>query len=382
MKQIVWLALAAIAASAAGSAQGRGGTVSLDVKEVELGEAVKTLVAQGCPRLAVADDAAAEKVTFAINEASRGQVVRWLCRACRLVVAKKDGVLTIGRPALDEAEMKEFKIASVASTEQRADALVAFLRRVVLGAYQNRAENEGGIVEPQLEITHADGKMKVLAPPMVQREVLTLLRTMVAAKKPMGYEELRVDYEPYELGIIGARGTMPPALKGDVSLDLSDVLAAEAVWALTKASKKASFFLDPWDAALATRRVSLKADELPVGVVAKRLAEQLGVQTVFYDGALVLVSEARKPIFESLVVRVYNVSGNVFGRSIADEVGRRAKALKLPEGLPYAVEIVGAKMLAAAPGPMHKQFEDLLNLADRLDDLPGRLPGGLRPPGR
>ena len=355
-----------------------GRRVTLDVKEVALGEVVKLLAAQGGPRLTVAPDAGETEITFAISAASRGATVRWLCRACRLVVVKDESGLAIGPPAFDEAAMKEYKVARVAATEQRAEALVAFLRRVVLGAYQNRAENEAGELAPQLEITYAAGKLKVLAPRMVQREVLELLRAMVRAKKAMSYEELRVPYEPYELGFLGSRGTMPPALKGDISLELDGVEATEAVWGLTRASKRASFFLDPWDEALAKRRVTLSAKELPVGVAAKRLADQLGVERVFYDGATVFVTAARKPIFESLVVRVYNVSGNVLGRSIADEVGRRAKALELPEGLPYAVETVGTKMLAAAPGPTHRQLEDLLRLAGRLGDLPGagRWPGG------
>ena len=379
MRRVCW-AVGVMLLSCAVCAGGAGGPrVTLDVKEVELSEVVKLLAAQGGPRLTANPDAAKLPITFAISNASRGAAARWLCRACRLVVVKHKSGLAIGQPALDEAAMKGYKVARVAPTREGAEALVAFLRRVVLGAYQNRLENDAGELEPQLEITHADGKLKILAPKMVQREVLELLKTMVRARKPLSYEELRVPYEAYELGFLGSRGARPPTLKGDVSLKLAGATAAEAVWSLTQASKKASFFLDPWDAALAERKVTVEADDLPVGVVAKRLAEQLGVERVFYDGATVFVSEARKPIFESLVVRVYNVSGNVLGRSIAEEAERRAKDLKLPEGLPYGVELVGTRLLAAMPGPLHRQFEEFLKLADRLDGLPGggRLPDGV-----
>jgi len=357
-------------------------TVTLDVEEVALSELATLLAEQGCPRLAVEPEAAETPVTFAISNASRGEAVRWLCRVCRLAVVKREGALHIGRASIDEATVKEYKVGRLAPTAVRAEALAAFLRRVILGAFQNRVPNDAGELEPQLAVVGAPGKLRVLAPIMVQREAVTLLRAMVRAKKPLAYEGLRVKYEPYELGFLGARGAKPPDQEGEVSLDLEGATAVDAVRELTRASKKASFFVDPWDGTLAERKVTLRAEKLPVGVVARRMAEQLGVERVPYDGATLLVTAARKPIFESLVVRVYNLSGKVLGRSIADEVGARAKNIELPENLPYGIEMVGTLMLAAAPGPTHREFEELLNVADRLNNLPGggRLPGGIELP--
>lgn len=362
----------AVAGTAVGGAKK---TVTVDVEKVPLAEVVKQMAEQGVPRLTPDAKDAETEVTFAIAEATRGQAVRWLCRSQRLVAVRTKEGLAIGRPALDEAEMKEYKIARVASTKQRAEALVGFLRRVVLGAYQNRGKGDGGELQPELEITQAEGKLKVLAPKMVQREVLALLKTMVKAAKPMGYEELRVPYEPYELGFLGARGSPPPNLKGKVTLTLSDVPAPEAVWQLTRASK-ANFFIDPWDDGLAKSKVSLEANDLPVASVGRLVAKALTAERVFFDGATVFVREARKPIYESLVVRVYNVAGNVLGRSIGEEAERRAKALKLPEGLPYSVDLVGDKLLTSMPGEMHRQVAGILQLAENL----GRLPGGGRFP--
>ena len=371
MARFVWLVAWVVACGAASAAGTRGSRVSLDVDEVELAQVVQRLAEAGGPRLAAHADAAKLPVCFVGEGLSRGAVARWLCRSCRLVVVKQKNQLVIGRPGIDEAKLKEYKVAKVAPTQPAAAALVAFLRRVVLGAYQNRQAGEDGELEPQLEVTCAAGRLKVLAPPMVHREVLALLRAMVQAKRPLSYEELRVRYEPHELGFLGARGRVPPRLAGDVALDLADVTAAEAARELTRASK-ASFFIDPWDDELAKARVTLKAERLPVGVAAEKVAKQMSAERVFFDGASVFVRPARKPIFESLVVRVYNVSGSILGQSVAEEGERRAKALELPENLPYSVDRVGEKLLAAMPGPQHRQLEQILRLASAAGRLPRR----------
>ena len=53
-----------------------GRRVTLDVKEVALGEVVKLLAAQGGPRLTVAPDAGETEITFAISAASRGATMQ------------------------------------------------------------------------------------------------------------------------------------------------------------------------------------------------------------------------------------------------------------------------------------------------------------------
>jgi len=378
MRRTTWaVAVVTLVSSTAVLGGARRGRLSLVVEDVELAKVLEQLAAQGGPRLTADPEAAKLPITFAIHNASKGMAARWLCRACRLVAVKQGRAVVVGRPPLAEATMKEYKVARLAPTRMHAEALVAFLRRVVLGAYQNRLADEGGALKPDLEVTCAQGRLKVLAPPMVQREVVALLRTIVRAKKPMSYQELRVPYQPYELGFLGARGSMPPKVRGDVSLDLADATADKAAWSLTKASE-ANFFVDPWDEGLRQTKLSLEAEKLPVGLAAERVTKQLGVDRVFYDGATVFVRPARKPIFESLVVRVYNVSGNLFGMSIADEATKRAKGLKLPPNLPYGVERVGDKLLAAAPGELHRHLEGIMKLATGA----GRLPAGLRPPGR
>lgn len=363
------------ATAAAGGAKSRD--VTLDVDDMPLAQVVQLLTKAGGPRLTTDADAADPRLSFAAAKLSRAASARWLCRACRLVVVKRKKQFVIGRPAIDAAELKEYRVAKVAPTQDAGEALMAFVRQVVLGAYPNRLANDDGELQPELEVTCAAGRLKVLAPPMVQREVLTLLRTIVRANKPYAFEQLRVRYQPHELGLLAPRGSAPPRLGGQVKLELEGVAAADAARALTKASK-ISFFIDPWDADLAKARVTLHADGLALDKAVAQIAKQLVAEHVGYDGAHMFVRAWRRPVFESLVVRAYNVSRGAIGRKIADEAARRAAKTKLPAGLPYGSAVVGEWLLGAVPAQVHKDLEGLFRLAKAAE----RAPVGLRGPMR
>jgi hypothetical protein len=292
--------------------------------------------------------------------------VRWLCRACGLVVVpSKAGRLVVGKPSLDAAVAEDYNVASVAATPAAAEALLDFVKRAVLGAYQHRERTEGGEVKPELEATFEKGRLKVLAPRMVHREVLTLLKTMAATRKPASVEELHVAYKPYELGMLNARGPVAPPMlpKGEVSFELAGAAAAEAAWALTSKSK-ANFFIDPWDEGLRTTKVTLAAEKMSVKAAAEQIAKQLWAEQCWFDGAWMFVRGPRRPYYEKFCARIYNVAGTgLAGSYMAGEAERQGKAIKLPEGFPYAVDRVGDKLLAAMPEDLQRPFEALMKWA-------------------
>jgi hypothetical protein len=208
-----------------------------------------------------------------------------------------------------------------------------------------------------------------------------MLQTMAKAKRGGDMEDLQVAYKFYELGILGNRpaGGEPPALRGLASVDLSDATAAKAASALTSGSKD-NFFIDPWDEGLAKAKVTLKADKEPLAAVAKDMGERLTAERCRYDGAWLFVRTARKPMFEGLMVRVYNVARSEGRSFIADEMERRVKEIKLPENLPYSVERVGDRMLASAGRDTHRMLERYMHMVTggRMPGWPGRM----GPPGR
>jgi len=348
-----------------------GAAVSIDAKEVELAGVLRLLAAQGGPTLAPEPSVAQKAITFAIKGAQPQAAMRWLCRACRFVVVPgQGGRLTIGPPSLDKAILKEYAVFSVAPTSAAADGLLSFTKRVVLAAYLNRAKSQDGELVPQLEATLEKGRLKILAPSMVQREVAALLEALVLAKKPGSFEVLRVAYRPYELGMLNPRtpAAIPTMPKGEISLNLAQASAYEAAWGLTSASK-ASFFIDPWDDALGQMKVTLKAEATPVKAAAAEVCKQLTAETVWFDGAYVLVRASRRGLWEDFSVRVYHVGGmGGPGNFFLDIAERRWRDGKFPPGpfaaerggesdLPYAVNRVGEEVLAALSGQRQKDLE-------------------------
>ena len=164
-------------------------------------------------------------------------------------------------------------------------------------------------------------------------------------------------YASHETGLFLPRGSArPPKLAGKVSLDVADETADAAAWALTSAST-ASFFIDPWDKALRERHVGLKADGAALADVVKQLETQLDARRVWYDGAWVLAREHRLPLFDGTLVRAYFAPGlsrpwaEFRAKRLADAAGQR-------NGLPYAAERVGDRILACVPPDIHEGFED------------------------
>jgi len=363
---------AALAAACWDHSVGAAG-VAIDAKEVELPAVLRLIAAQGGPTIVADPSVAQERVTFAVKEVQPYAALRWLCRACGFVVVSgQGGRLLIGRPALDKAILEEYNVAPVAATPAGAEALLDFTKRVVLPSYLNRIKAEDGEVLPQLEATFEKGRLKILAPPMVQREVATLLRTVAQAKKGASADELRVAYRPYELGMLNPRSPAlaPAPLRGEVSLDLAQASAYEAAWAMTSASK-ASFFIDPWDEGLRAAKVTLKAEKMPLKTAADQVAKQLVAEPCWFDGAWVLVRPLRRGLFEDFSVRVYSLGGTgVWGNWIAEGSVNNAQWFKLSPGLPYSVNRVGDHVLTALPANAQKGIEAALK---------GAAEGGKRP---
>jgi len=397
LRMAVTMALAAIAWATTGwVCSAEAALVVIDAKETELTKVLELLAAQGGPAL-VADPAVAkEKITFAVKEVEPQEAVRWLCRACRFVVVPgQGGRLTVGPPSLDKAVRKEYKVASVAATSAATDGLVSFIKRVIFASYLNRAKAENGEVVPELEATVANTRLTIVAPSMVQREVTALLRTIARVTREGSFKVLQVSYRPYELGMLNPRAPVPlPAIgKSDTSLDLAQVSAFEAAWALTSASD-ASFFIDPWDEELKEARVTLKAEKMSLRVVVAELGKQLRAEPVWFDGAYLFARASRRGLWEDFSVRVYNFEGRGGWANFALEAAeRRAQGRGSPlgprppgrpgdqaedrsgNGLPYAVNRVGDYALAALPQERHKDVE-----SSQRGGPPAGPPGPPRPP--
>jgi len=183
-----------------------------------------------------------------------------------------------------------------------------------------------------------------------------------------------------------------PAIgKSGVSLELAQVAAYEAAWALTSASN-ASFFIDPWDEGLRKTKVTLKAEKMSLRVAAAELAKQLRAEPVWFDGAYLFARPSQRRLWEDFSVRVYNFEGRGGRDNFAlEDAERRAQDRGFPPGpwppdrpgerggersgepLPYAVNRVGDHALAALPQERHKDVEN---------SLKGGPPGPPRPPFR
>jgi len=348
-----------------------GASVSIDAKEVELADVLRALAAQGGPTLVPEPSIAKKPITFAIKGAQPQAAMRWLCRACRFVVVQaQSGRLTIGPPSLDKAILKEYAVFSVAPTSAATDGLLNFTKRVVLASYLNRAKSEEGELVPPLEATIEKSRLKILAPSMVQREVAALLEALAMTKKPGSFDVLRIAYRPHELGMLNPRtpAAIPTMPKGEISLGLAQASAYEAAWGLTSVSK-ASFFIDPWDDALGQIKVTLKAEGTPVKAVAAEICKQLTAETVWFDGAYVLVRASRRGLWEDFSVRVYHVGGaggpGNFFLDMAERRGRDDKGPPNPfaaeraggSDVPYAVNRVGEEVLAALSERRQKELE-------------------------
>ncbi|MFP4056483.1 MAG: hypothetical protein ACLF0G_06415 [Candidatus Brocadiia bacterium] len=339
-----------------------GGGVVLDVEDVPLSRVLELLAAQDGPTLAPTAEVAEQKVRFAVKTPSSYGAARWLCREAGLVVVAKGGRLVIGRPPVDEAESKDYRITKLVRSDEEGEALVSFLRQVVFAAYPRRTAADGQL-KPRLEAAFSKGRLRVLGPPMVQREVLGLLRAAAAARKPRSGEDLEVTYHRYEIGLFGPwqAGHGPP-LRGEVTLDADAVEAPEVARALTSQAP-VSFFIDPWEETLRGRKVTLRAEGEVLATVVERLEKQLFAERVWYDGAWVFVRAARRPIFEGLVVRVYNISGDEFGGMMAALIERRVRALRLGGDLPYGVERVGERYFTSATPEAQEVLERLFQRA-------------------
>ena len=351
-----------------GWAAPRAAAFAVDAKDADLSAVLELIAAGGGPKLQPHPEVATAKVSFAAKQLAPTAAVRWLARSCDFAALKgKDGTLVLGKPEHDKAVVKQYKVARLAATQARGDVLTGFVSKVLFAAFPSRSEDAEGQAVPKLDVKWAKGRLKVLAPAAVQREVLALLTAMAKAGDDGDIEPMKVKYGSYDLGFFRtSMGAEPPPMKGNVSLELADAPAAEAARQLT-VQCKTSFYIDAWDEGLREATVSLSAADQPLSVVAQKVAKALGAELLAYDGAWLFVREARKPLYESLIVRVYNISGKFFGRSIGDFVEQRANQIPLPKGLPYAIERVGDRFLVSLSGQLHKQFEDLLSL---------RRPGG------
>ncbi len=352
-----------------------GAGVSMQAEDKELGAVLALVASHGGPPLAAHAEAGDEQWSFATRQMSRTGAIRWLCRACGLAVARgKGGKAVVGKPSTDGAELEKYKIASLVGNDDEAEALVRFIRAVILAAFESREEGEGegdaGL--PEAEALYQGERLKVLAPGVVHREVLALLQAMARAKERGDVEQMTVKYSPYDLGFFRAStGAKPPSPKGAVALELDGATAAEAAWQLTTRSQ-ASFYVDARDPGLAKATVSLTVRDKPLAFAASAVAEALGARLVTYDGAWLFVRPARRPLYEGLVVRVYYVGGEVFGRSVGEIAAWRARQIELPEGLPYAIERVGDRLLASAPLDVHEQLEDITTWRRPRDGRDGR----------
>ena len=379
-------AVLAVAVAWAAPIVAEAGGVNVTAEETPLPELLAMVAAEGGPALAPHPDITGESLSFATRQMSRTGTARWLCRACTLAVVEgKDGKPVVGRPSINEAEIKPYKVGKLVADEDQAKTLVRFIEAVMIRAFEHRERPEKGGALPEAEVIFQEGKLKVLAPPVVHKEVLALLQAMAKVKERGDVETVTVKYGAYDLGFFRAStGAKAPSPTGSLSLDLDEAAAGEAVWALT-AKAKTSFYIDPGDPKLAKAKVSLSVTDRPLPFAAKQVAQELGTELMSYDGAWLLVSKARKPLYEGLICKVYYIGsgGGEEGRGsrFLDFALRRALGEGLPQGLPYAVERVGDRLLACAPADVHERLEGITNWGNRDGDNGDDRRPGWRPPG-
>lgn len=375
------LGIAALCVGSAARAAERKG-VQVDAKDVALPEVVRLLTTQGGPKLAVSPDLEAEKVTFAAKGMTAYAALRWLCRTQGMIAAEaKDGRLTLGRPTIAPSVDREYIVAKLTLTQESSDALLGFIKGAIFEMHPIRLRDDQGKEEPVFDAVLEKGKLKVFAPPIVQREVQTLLRAIQKVLPRRGFEDIRLAYEPHEVGFLTTYGSgPPPKLLGEVSLKAANGTPAEAAWALTSAAKL-SFYVDPWDKGLNSAKASLEADKRPLSEVADSLGQQLGAERCWYDGACVFVRKERRPLFEPIVARAYNLPAIGGFRRPAFGIFRDLARGQRGAGqdLPFVVERGDDLLLVCGPQDWHSTAEDLLKAPEGFGP-PWRGPG--RGPGR
>lgn len=343
-------------------------STTVDVEDVELDFLASILTQQTGTKVVAHPEAAKERVTFAAKRLSRTGVLRWVCRSCGLAATPgSGGAVVLGKRATDAPTVKSYTITTLLKTEPEAAALVAFIKAVPFVAFKNRDD------DLRLDAKIEGGKLKVLAPRVVHKEVLALLQAMSRAKKEGDQEAVTVDYAALDLGLLRpGSGAPPPPLKGNVSVELSDVAPARAAWALTSKSD-VSFYVAPWDGTFDDVKVSLSAADKALADAARDLAKALRAELVPYDGAWLFVREPQKPLYQGIEVQVRRADAGVMARLSLSALSRRLAGGRLPEGLPFAIERAGERLLTALPADMSKDVTDLVDtIGDRIDDIERR----------
>lgn len=380
-----WRAAFLAVAMAGGWPAHGGKTAAIDARQARLGDVVRLLMAQGAPRVVVSERIADREVTFAAKGISPAAALRWLLRVEKLLVEEDEkGRLALSPPGEVQSLEKNYKVTKLAPTKEAADGLVAFIERTILRLYPHREADEDGTRLPRLEVECEQGKLQVVAPLMVQREVVALLNTLVAARSRRGYKQVAVRYRPTEIGFLCERNAPPaPKLDGQLELEAGSVEAWEAAWRLARAAG-ISFYVDPWDDALVKAQVRLAAGKRSLEATVSSLREQLGARLRWYDGAWVFCRQGREALFGDYLMRVYNLSGTgPFVRSFVGITRNLVRPRSLPSSVPSAFEQVGEDLwLLGAPSAWHDPLEEFLKRPAEpwrrpgwRDRGPGRWPG-------
>jgi hypothetical protein len=340
--------------------------VDLDAEGAKL-ELVLSLLSRPAAQVSPGEDLAEREITFAAKGMPAASAVRWLLRTQGLVaVPQSRGAWQVVRPEDVEHRAKVYKVGRLTPDKMAGDRLVEFINSVVFAAcpWPSTAE--------RLKVQWQEGRLRIVAPSMVHREVAGVLNAMAKAAleeneaAPMG-----VKYAALDVGLFRESAGAPPAgMSGKVELDVADAPAPEAVRRLTMASKT-TFYVDPLDSALCEAKVTLRLEATAASKAAEMLGEELNAETVAYDGAWVFVRSWRKPLYGDLVVRAYSFPEGGVGRAILNAVEGRMQRLPLPKGLPYAIERVGDVLLVSLPGEHHERFEALRDATRRWPGGPG-----------
>jgi len=380
-----WRMALVVAVMAAGWSAHGGKTATIDARQARLGEVVKLMMAQGAPRVVVSQKIADREVTFAAKGISPAAALRWFSRVEKLLVEEDEkGRLALSPPEEVRSLEKTYKVTKLAPTKEAADGLAAFLEGTILRLYPHREADQSGARLPRLEVECEPAKLRVVAPLMVQREVVALLNTMVSARSGRGYKQVAVRYRSTEVGFLSERNASPaPRLDGQVELEAGAVEGWEAAWRLTRAAGM-TFYVDPWDDALVKAQVRLAAGKRSLEATVSSLRGQLGVRLRWYDGAWVLCRQSREAFFGDYVMRAYNLSGTgPFVRSFMGITRNLVRPRSLPSSVPSAFERVGEDLwLLGAPSAWHDPLEEFLKRPaepwrrpEWRDRGPGRRPG-------
>ena len=281
-----------------------------------------------------------------------------------MVVAQDGGRLVLMPPGKVPVVTKVYKVAKLAPTNEAAGALARFIEATIFQLYPHRGKDEDGKPAPQLEVECAPGKLRLVAPLMVHREVVALLNAMVAAGPRRGYKQVAARYRSTDIGFLADRGAPPaPRLQGEVELEGGRYEAWEAAWALTRAAGM-SFYVDPWDEALVKARVELAGGKRALKATAEDLAGSLGAALRWYDGAWVFCRGDRAALFGDYRLRAYNLSGtNPFLRPLlgfARRLGERRRTSRVPS----AVERLSEDLwLVGGPSAFHEALEGFVERA-------------------